>query len=89
MIQPNPYFTIDWYLSKEASYQKGKKLSSRFWEMNILSDTLTTDDEALEKLRCLPAGATNKTYGEFTVAVIIKISPRNGPQICAQIHHFL
>ena len=55
--------------------KKEKKLSGRFWEINILSEKLTTtttttttddgrrttDESALEKLRCLSAGGAKKT----------------------------
>ena len=40
-----------------------KKLSVHFWEINLLSEKLTrttTDEAALEKLRCHSAGGANK-----------------------------
>ena len=48
--------------------KKEKKLSGSFWEINILSEKLTTTDDgrrttdasALEKLRCLSAGGAKK-----------------------------
>ena len=42
--------------------KKEKKLSDHFWEIQLLSEKLTptTDDSALEKLRCLSAGGANK-----------------------------
>ena len=50
--------------------KKETKLSGSFWEINILSEKLTTDDDgrrrtttdesALEKLRCLSAGGAKK-----------------------------
>ena len=50
--------------------KKEKKLSGSFWEINILSEKLTTtdddgrrrttDESALEKLRCLSAGGAKK-----------------------------
>ena len=44
-----------------------KKLSGSFWEINILSEklTTTTDESALEKLRCLSAGGAKKGGLEF------------------------
>ena len=39
--------------------KKEKRLSGRFYEINILSEKLTpptTDESALEKLRCIPTG---------------------------------
>ena len=63
MIQPNPHFTVHWYLLKEASYKKKEKeLSGSFWEINILTENLTQtmDDSALEKFLCLSADWANK-----------------------------
>ena len=41
--------------------KKEKKLRGSFWEINILSEKLTTTDKsALEKLRCLSAGGAKK-----------------------------
>ena len=41
-----------------------KKISGSFWEIYILSEklttTTTTDESALENLRCLSAGGANK-----------------------------
>ena len=45
--------------------KKEKKLSGSFWEINILSEkltTTTTDESALEKLRCLSAGGAKKLW---------------------------
>ena len=43
---------------------KRKKLSSRFWEINILSGrkTTTTTESALEKLRCISAGGAKRLF---------------------------
>ena len=41
--------------------KKEKKLSDSFWEIKLLIENLTTTDEsALEKLRCLSAGGAKK-----------------------------
>ena len=48
--------------------KKEKKLSGSFWEINILSEKLTpttTDESALEKLRCLSAGGAKKLSNSF------------------------
>ena len=43
-----------------------QKLSGSFWEINILSEKLTTMDEsALEKLRCLSAGGAKNCMEEL------------------------
>ena len=58
-------YTVHGYLPKEAIHQKKeKKLSGSFWEIIILSEklTTTTDESALEKLRCLSAGGAKKSY---------------------------
>ena len=59
---------MHWYHPKEATCQKEKKLSDSFWEIKLLIEKLTTDDgrrtttdeSALEKLRCLSAGGAKK-----------------------------
>ena len=44
MIQPNPYLYSTWVPSCTPKKMK-KKLSGRFWEINILSEKLTMDDD--------------------------------------------
>ena len=57
------------YHPKEATCQNRKKLSDSFWEIKLLIEkltttdgrrTTTTDESALEKLRCLSAGGAKK-----------------------------
>ena len=59
--------------------KKEKKLSGSFWEINILSEKLTTtddgrrrttDESALEKLRCLSAGGAKKRKSYWSVSEI-------------------
>ena len=70
--------------------KKEKKLSGSFWEINILSEklttTTTTDESALEKLRCLSAGGAKKcifwgyfggpegVFNDQTTPILLKVA---------------
>ena len=71
MIQSNKLILIQYMgtFLRKLYTKKDKKLSGSFWEINILSEKLTTttddgrqttDESALEKLRCLSAGGAKK-----------------------------
>ena len=80
MIQPNPYFLLCiGTILRKLHAKKEKKLSDSFWEIKLLIEKLTTDgrtdgrrrrttdDSALEKLRCLSAGGAKKKKSYQTV----------------------
>ena len=68
MIQPNPYFLqyMGTFLMK--LYIKKRKKSLKVddgWRQR----TTTTDELALEKLRCHSAGGANKNYAKFIILI--------------------
>ena len=70
MIQPNPYFLLCiGTILRKLHAKKEKKLSDSFlrnqafnWKVD---DGRTTDELALEKLRCLSAGGAKKLSASF------------------------
>ena len=79
MIQPNSYFLLCiGTILRKLHAKKEKKLSDSFWEIKFLIEKLTTDDgrrrttdeSALEKLRCLSAGGAKKRKSYWSVSEI-------------------
>ena len=81
-IQPHLYFDM-WYMSSQMSKKKRKTVPESFLRLtpppSILTDgrtyRLTTDDSAVEKLRCLSAGGvTNGTLHHLTHSILCRQS---------------
>ena len=67
------------YLPSRAFGAAGdKKLSGRFWEINILSEKLTptTDESALEKVRGISAAGANNKQMCLKLSLVIVVSDK-------------